>query len=719
MPLTVTPLGVRCNLQCGYCYEEPQREAGNFGAAYDLDKIKRAISEGGDKEPFLLFGGEPLLLPKDALEDLWAWGFERSGKNTLQTNGSLIDADHLALFKRYNVGVGISIDGPDALNDARWNSTIEKTRLSTRQTEEAILLLCANGLIPSLIVTLHRLNASTERLDLLMDWFRKLSVLGVRRIGLHLLEVESEAMRERFLLSDEECIDALLKLRALRGELPDVTFSLLDDLDSLLTGKDSRTKCIWQACDPYTTPPVRGIGGQGERTKCSRVNKEGVDFVPSEKQGFERYISLYSTPQEAGGCKGCRFFLSCRGQCPGTAIDGDWRNRSEQCHTWTRTFEAIEKELLDAGAKPISLIPERPHLEQTLVRFWEKGRNLPVESVMRYVQQEQLSGLVSGWPEQTAVDSAPIGEIDDGRAHNPQVFPDRLPFQLKKFARLSWANHDAQAVWEPAFRKIRAAMVRADWVSVAAGFREAALVCMSSRESAALTPLWSAHRLDWEQVDNLDHHSAFLAAVSYTGSEGQSTFVVGRPAALRRFGTAWRAYDYQGVAELLGYPSCCAATLHGLTAHESCRDTTWAMAAKHFSDLTYAREVQVSGLFATNIFFSSVGVKAVPHRPCSFGCAETIRIASYVRQIVINESDQGEDTYQMLEAILAWPAEWSALHGIAEIKSPLLKLCYNTDATAGRYVIKWLGEGFPLQGARGLTFPYRRILPVQPFNILN
>jgi len=65
MPLTVAPLGVRCNIQCRYCYEDPMRDAGNLGVRYsrsDVDALKRSIAahSRGD-EPFLLFGGEPLL----------------------------------------------------------------------------------------------------------------------------------------------------------------------------------------------------------------------------------------------------------------------------------------------------------------------------------------------------------------------------------------------------------------------------------------------------------------------------------------------------------------------------------------------------------------------------------------------------------------------------------------------------------------------------------
>ena len=65
--------------------------------------------------------------------------------------------------------------------------------------------------------------------------------------------------------------------------------------------------------------------------------------------------------------------------------------------------------------------------------------------------------------------------------------------------------------------------------------------------------------------------------------------------------------------------------------------------------------------------------------------------------------------------ILSWPIEWSALHGIAEIKTPVLKASTRTDAAPCKYTVRRQGDNYPLEGIRGLNFPYR--LP--PQRILN
>jgi uncharacterized protein len=148
------------------------------------------------------------------------------------------------------------------------------------------------------------------------------------------------------------------------------------------------TSCIWNACDPYTTRAVRGVGGNGQRSNCGRTNKDGIDFVKASVPGFERYLALYATPQEVGGCKGCRFFLMCKGQCPGTAIDGDWRNRTEYCEVWMTLYAFLEKELKADGKEPLSLSPRKKEVEQAFLDAWLHGQNTSMAQVLR--SQAQL-----------------------------------------------------------------------------------------------------------------------------------------------------------------------------------------------------------------------------------------------------------------------------------------------------------------------------------------
>jgi uncharacterized protein len=379
MTIEIRPLGVACNLQCQYCYQHPQRDAGNVLPTYDMERIKASVEKEGGH--FSLFGGEALLMPEEDLEELWSWGYEKYRQNGVQTNGSLINDNHLRMFKQYNVHVGVSVDGPGELNDVRWAGSLERTREMTAKTHANIERLAKEGVRWSLIVTLHRNNATRDKLSLMHDWFKYMDSLGCTGARLHIMEVDDQAVMQKYALSTEENLEALLSFLKLQEGLS-FGFSVFTDMRNLLKGQDQSVTCIWNACDSYTTRAVRGIEGDGQRSNCGRTNKDGIDFVKSDIEGFERYLALYHTPWAYGGCKDCRFFLLCKGNCPGTAIDRDWRNRTMYCQVWMGLFRHLEDQMLSQGLTPVSVRPDRRQLEKAFLDAWAQGRNMNIASAL-------------------------------------------------------------------------------------------------------------------------------------------------------------------------------------------------------------------------------------------------------------------------------------------------------------------------------------------------
>lgn len=388
MGVELRPMGVKCNIACQYCYQHPQRDVEDASKEYDLDLMKEAILQEGTD--FTLFGGEALMVPLEDLETLWSWGYTTFGKNSVQTNGSLITDEHIRLFKQYKVGVGVSIDGPGKLNDVRWAGTLERTRKLTQQSEDAIARLCEEGLKPSIIITLHRGNVGTaEKRAQMGSWIKSLDKMGVQSARLHLMEVESESIRAIYHLTEKENTETLLYFNKLEKELKNLRFDIFSEIESLLKGQDLNLSCVWKACDPYTTAAVRGVEGKGQRSNCGRTNKEGIDFVKAGLPSYVRYVSLYHTSQEHGGCKGCRFFAMCKGHCPGTSLEGDWRNRTEHCNVWKSLFELTEEKMTAAGKMPLSKHPILPYVENKLIEGWSNGVNASIQGIIAQVAKQQ------------------------------------------------------------------------------------------------------------------------------------------------------------------------------------------------------------------------------------------------------------------------------------------------------------------------------------------
>lgn len=378
MTVEVRPLGDKCNIKCRYCYQEGVRTAGNVPTGYDIDAVIDRLDALA--QPFTLFGGEIMMTPRRDIERLLALGLDRHGGSGLQSNGTLIEPADIDLFRKYNVRIGISIDGPGPLNDARWAGTLAATRRATARTEALIETLCREGFPLNIIVTLSRINAG-EGLDTLCEWLKFLDKLGVRRVRLHTLEKDDTAGGEGLALSDEENIRALRRMRAIEHEFRAMKFDLFGEMRAMLLGDDRAVACIFHACDPYATQAVVGVEGDGSVGNCGRTNKDGVGYLKAPHAGYERQISLHGTPQSEGGCAECRFFLMCKGNCPGTAIGGDWRKRSSDCSVWFAMYEDIEREIAAEGELALSMAPERRDIESALLDAWKMGSNPSIHSL--------------------------------------------------------------------------------------------------------------------------------------------------------------------------------------------------------------------------------------------------------------------------------------------------------------------------------------------------
>ncbi len=395
MSVDFRPLGMQCNLRCQYCYQNVLRDAEPARVRFDFAAATRALEEM--KAPPHLSGGEPLLLSLAQLEAIFRYGKKRFGHaGSVQTNGTLLTKAHVRLFTRYDVHVGVSVGGPGELNDARWAGSLARTRASTAATLAAIDRLVVAGRPPGLMIQLSRTNAAGDRLSRLCNWLAEMDRKGIPSARVQVLELDNTAAREAHGLTVEENVQAFRRLAALNRMFETLRLDIFDDKRQLLMMEDDSAECAFRACDPLSTPALEGAGGTGEYHKCGLTDKEGVNFLVPTEQGFERYLALYQTPQQYGGCSGCRFFVVCKGQCPGTGIEGDWRNRSESCEVWRRLFALTEEDLLAEGRTPISLHPRRSEVEAALLAAWASGVNptlgqIRIQLVLRLEPTQQTA----------------------------------------------------------------------------------------------------------------------------------------------------------------------------------------------------------------------------------------------------------------------------------------------------------------------------------------
>jgi Methionine biosynthesis protein MetW len=285
---------------------------------------------------------------------------------------------------------------------------------------------------------------------------------------------------------------------------------------------------------------------------------------------------------------------------------------------------------------------------------------------------------------------------------------ERLTFRLHNFTRVSWVSDRARAVWEPRVQRVAACWQEIEWRAVSVGIRPCALVIVAPQQTAPFGEQLAAFDLCAAPLDQLAVSSGAYTTFCSNPLPGQTRhgrLVIGSPQNIAALQLAWEQNQQQEIGRLLGYPPCCTAFFSDVWVREQFIDTTWPMAAGRSHGHGAGSPLrEVSGPPENNILLRWLGVRAVPHLPCAFDCAASLELA---RNLIALGRESGYDVeMEWLLAMLDWPAAWSALHGIAEIKLPVCKISAVTDATPRKYSVHRAGGSFPQEGATGLVFPF-------------
>ncbi|HOK56615.1 MAG TPA: anaerobic sulfatase maturase [bacterium] len=125
--LLVKPTSYLCNLDCSYCFYKKTKQIYPEAKIMDLKTleffIKKFMDYSEGKNIFFCWqGGEPLIAGIEFYYNVVEFQkkYGKTGQivgNTIQTNGILIDDKWIEFFKRYNVFVGISLDGPEEIHN--------------------------------------------------------------------------------------------------------------------------------------------------------------------------------------------------------------------------------------------------------------------------------------------------------------------------------------------------------------------------------------------------------------------------------------------------------------------------------------------------------------------------------------------------------------------------------------------------------------------------
>jgi hypothetical protein len=291
------------------------------------------------------------------------------------------------------------------------------------------------------------------------------------------------------------------------------------------------------------------------------------------------------------------------------------------------------------------------------------------------------------------------------------VMGDALDFVLPRFSRHVWTSDVACDEWEPRMDKIRVALRNLTVESVGQGARAGGLVHIPDSE---VDPLASRCADRGLALVPLKRASSPKSAASVTAADalqslvcgplpaGTTTVLVGRSTTVESARDWWDDGACAELATMLGYPSCCSRFLAEMV-NERRLDAMWSVAYNSGHEEADGFHISIGAQPETNMLWWPLGITALAHIPCSFGCGASGRVGQQVTELARAAGYDAE--MRWMHEILSWPVSWSALHGIAETKTQIMKMVSRTDATAAKHTVDWLGTAAP-NSVTGLSFPH-------------
>ncbi len=323
--LLIKPVSAVCNLDCAYCFYL-DREADPYkelpGRRMTLDTLDRLVDSylfySYPQSVFAFQGGEPTLAGLGFFERLVEYQKEygRNGQsvsNALQTNGTLIDDDWCALFREYNWLVGVSVDGPEEVNDRyRLN---KQGRGTWRKVMQGIETLQRNKVEFNVLCVLSQANVELPRE--LYRFFRKLGIDHIQYIPL--AEFDGEGKPLPFTITPDQYGQFLCETFDLWWpERRHVRIRFFDNLAEALAGQKPGSCTLHETCDSYVV-----VEYNGDVFPCDffvekdwKLGNVALDSWPEIARRQRRYSFASKKAIGHPECRVCEYQSICHGGCP-------------------------------------------------------------------------------------------------------------------------------------------------------------------------------------------------------------------------------------------------------------------------------------------------------------------------------------------------------------------------------------------------------------------
>ena len=315
-----------CNLACDYCYYStchgrPPPRRKRIDQAPLIKVIREYLSLSRGSAQFVWQGGEPLLAGVEFFKNVVALQARHAPPNTvisnaLQTNGTLLNEDWARFFHQYKFLIGVSVDGPGEIHDAR---RVTATGGGTYDlVMRNILHLRKHAVEFNILTVLHQGNVGKPRE--LMAFYPRMNFNYVQFIPGMDFRANSPDTPARYLITAEEYGDFLCETFDIwyNDGAPRMSVRFFDSMLSVHLG---RTAGVCTHCPTCSQNPIFERNGDafpcdfymGGRYRLGNIADDSLRDIldgPAYRKFLRRKAEL---PEP---CRRCPHRGLCHGGCP-------------------------------------------------------------------------------------------------------------------------------------------------------------------------------------------------------------------------------------------------------------------------------------------------------------------------------------------------------------------------------------------------------------------
>ncbi|MCM3341416.1 anaerobic sulfatase maturase [Paenibacillus sp. MER TA 81-3] len=370
-----------CNLACDYCYYSScQGKPGSTIRRIDIKVLETFVQKymavASGAASFAWQGGEPLLAGKDFFERVVALQAMYAPphtviSNSVQTNGTLIDEEWAAFFRRYSFLLGVSLDGPQAIHDKR--RVTGSGAGSYKAVMRGIDYLRQDGVDFNILTVVHEDNV--HEAAALMQFYAEQQFTHVQFIPCMDFRSQDVDAPGRFVITPEQYGQFLCEAFDIWYNEGNPLFSvrMFDNVLQVEVGMEPEM-CIHRSSCPQTL--ILEQNGDAypcdffihERYKLGNVATDELQHILNHP-GWKQFLQMKQDMPAA--CRQCEYERFCHGGCPRNRIGQGW-----EINEHTDYFCASYRMLYAYAAEQIRHLG-RVIRTRELVRYQSAGGKLP------------------------------------------------------------------------------------------------------------------------------------------------------------------------------------------------------------------------------------------------------------------------------------------------------------------------------------------------------